>query len=267
MEYISTEQIEYQLFIDESGTPSIKDKKSKFYILAGCSVSKQERNDIKIWADHIKFKYWNKTNIVFHSKEIGRKENDFKILKDIKTYNLFLKDLYDFLEKSRFKMLYVLIDKKEARKLAWNKNKIYKDTSFYLIKNFLLVLLAGGFKGKIIIESATAEKDFYLHKIISNFLSEGLKDPTIDYKKIQKTITSVSFVTKNNYDIEEQIADLFSYAAKCKYIRDKKIRSNFNSYEKIMLDLFNKKIFKVPQRAGKGKLEFFQKVKPFKILP
>ncbi|MEK7516987.1 MAG: DUF3800 domain-containing protein [Patescibacteria group bacterium] len=69
------------LFIDESGIANPKVTNSEVYILAGCMVDDYAREKLKIEADQIKFKYWTKTNIVFHSKEIGRKEGDFKIFK------------------------------------------------------------------------------------------------------------------------------------------------------------------------------------------
>ena len=84
MNNIIKKHLEYCLFIDELGTANINDPNSKFYILAGCSINEGERQNMKIMADQIKFKYWGNTNIVFHSREIGRKENNFEILKDVK---------------------------------------------------------------------------------------------------------------------------------------------------------------------------------------
>ena len=69
-------------FIDELGSASPKSIQSKLYILSGIMVTSQSRDRLKIMADQIKFKYWGKTDIVFHSREIGRKEGDFSILKD-----------------------------------------------------------------------------------------------------------------------------------------------------------------------------------------
>ena len=185
---------EYCLFIDELGTANVEDTYSSLYILAGCSVNEDERKNIKIWSDKIKFKYWGHKNIVFHSREIGRKDNDFKILKDKEIFKQFLNDLSEFLMYCRFRMFFVIVDKEKARKKTWNQIKIYKTTSDQLVRNFLLILLTGDSKGKIIVESATAEKDFYFHKAIGYYLAAGLKELKVDYKKIQETLTSISFV-------------------------------------------------------------------------
>lgn len=258
---------EYCLFIDELGTANVDDMSSSLYILAGCSVNEDERKNMKIWADKIKFKYWGHKNIVFHSREIWRKENDFAILKDKKIFQQFLNDLKEFLEHARFKMFFIVIDKEKARKMAWNHVKIYKTTSDQLIRNFILILLTGDSRGKIIVESATAEKDFYFHRAAGYYLAAGIKELKVEYKKIQETLTAISFVTKNNFDIEEQIADLFVYAAKCKYLGQmgKKVKNGL--YEKMMLELLEKKIFKNPSNARDKKMKYFKEVNSFVILP
>ena len=258
---------EYCLFIDELGTANVNDVKSNFYILAGCSIDKEDRQKMKIRADQIKFKYWGDTNIVFHSREIGRKENAFEILKDKKVLNEFLMDLEQFLLHAKFKMFFVILDKEKARKKAWNHIKIYKETSDKIVRNFILILLTGDSRGKIIVESATAEKDFYFHRALGYYLTAGLKGLRVDYKKIQETVTSISFVTKNNFDIEEQIADLFAYAAKCKYLKMTGGKFKEGVYEKMILGLLEKKIFKKPQNAGERKMKYFNEANSFTILP
>ena len=61
-------------FIDGLGGASLKATQSKLYILSGIMVVSKSREQLKIKADQIKFKYWNKTSTIFHSREIGRKE-------------------------------------------------------------------------------------------------------------------------------------------------------------------------------------------------
>jgi hypothetical protein len=267
MENLNKNQNHYKLFIDELGTASTKDTKSELYILAGCSVNEAERHNVKNWADHIKFKYWGHTNIVFHSREIGRKENDFRILRNKETLEEFLKDLEQFLLCSKFKMFFVIVDKEKIRKMGWNDIKIYQETSASIVMNFLLILLSSDSTGKIIIESATAEKDFYFHKALGHFLAEGLKELKVNHKRVQEAITSISFVTKNNYDIEEQISDLFAYAAKCKYLKKKRSACKSGEYEKMILRLLERKLFKVPRDAKANKMKYFNEVDSFFVLP
>jgi len=257
----------YKLFIDESGTANPLDKNSEIYILCGCSVKKSDCNDIKILADQIKFKYWGKTDVVFHSNEIGRKEGDFIIFKDKTLFGNFLKDLEDFLSSKKFKMFFIIVNKCKARSTGWNDIKIYKDTTLFLIRHFLLILLTLDSRGEIIIESSSAEKDIYMLKALNYFLGSGIDKLKIDYKTVQETLTSVSFVTKQNNDIEEQIADLFGYAAKLKYMKQLKETIPNGLYEEMLLRVIGKNIFKIPKEAGFQKSKLFKEVEPFLILP
>lgn len=257
----------YKLFIDESGTANPKDSMSEVYILSGCSVSKVECINIKNWADQIKFKYWGRTNIIFHSREISRREGDFSILKNEEKYNEFIQDLAKFLELSEFRTLYIIVDKQRARQAGWNDKKIYKDTTIYLVKNFLLTLLNDNLCGEMIIESASAEKDKYLLDAFAYFLGAGISELKINQHTIQDTITSVSFVTKKNNDIEEQIADLFGYAAKISYFKQKRVPFKEGLYEKMITNLLDKKMFVVPNNHNLSKNKLLSYVNPFLVLP
>ncbi|OHA19565.1 MAG: hypothetical protein A3C08_02680 [Candidatus Taylorbacteria bacterium RIFCSPHIGHO2_02_FULL_47_18] len=256
-----------KLFIDESGTGNPLDLTSDIYILSGCVIKKSDCQDVKIRADQIKFKYWNKTNIMFHSREIGRRDGAFSILKDETLSKQFLADLESFLADQKFKMLFVVVDKAKAKNAGWNEVKVYKDTTLHLVRNFLLALLATNSKGEIIIESATATKDIYLLQAVGYFLASGIESIKIDYQKIQTLLTSISFVTKHNNDIEEQIADLFCYAAQLKYQQKAKQKISGGIYEQMILRAFNRSIFKVPQYAGPKKARFFAGLEPFLVIP
>lgn len=236
------DQDEYVLFVDETGTASPKDINSPYYILAGCVVKESERHKLKSVSNGIKFKYWNDIDIVFHSSEIGRKQNSFSIFRSAKRFDQFLNDLELHLFKRKFNLLYVLVDKEEARKQRWNDQKVYKETSDEIIKNFLCFLLSRGAKGKVVIESATASKDFYFLKSLSQYLSQGIPSLAITHKQAKQAITSISFVTKNNFDTEEQLADLFAYAAKCHYMQQNKKGSFMGKYEQLVMKTLSNKL-------------------------
>lgn len=258
----------YRLYIDELGTASPADYYSKLYILSGCSVRKSDCSSIKIYADQIKFKYWGHTNVVFHSREIGRLENDFEIFKNNEQkFKEFIEDLKNFLNISKFKMFFIVVDKKKARQAGWDVIKIHKDTTTFLVRNFLLILLTNDVSGEIIIESASAQKDIHLLEAFNYFLGAGIPSLNIDYKLTQDTLTSVAFVTKKNHDIEEQIADLFAYGAKLKYEINcgKKIKKGL--YEHMILSLFNNKIFSISDKTNFEKKRLYKDVEPFLCIP
>ncbi|MDP3954799.1 MAG: DUF3800 domain-containing protein [bacterium] len=254
------------LFLDESGIANPKVTNSEAYILAGCMVDDYARDKLKIETDQIKFKYWSKTNIIFHSKEIGRKEGVFKIFKDRKTFDAFQQDLFNFLSNNSFQMFFVLIDKQKALKRNWNDKKVYTETSVIMVKNFILSLLAqDNAKGRLVVESASAEKDFYFHKAAGHFLSNGISQLSVSFSQVQDVLTEISFVTKKNHDIEEQISDLLAYAAKLRF--KKKKTTAMNNYEKGVTKILNSKIFKMNPNTGTRKKKYYSEIDSFKVIP
>lgn len=252
-------------FIDELGSASPKATQSKIYILSGIMVTSHSREQLKIKSDQIKFKYWGKTNIIFHSREIGRKEGDFHILKDDKINNDFIKDLISFLHQGNFQLFGVVVDKTKIPK-NWNEKTLYKRTSQIIIKNYIFALLAQqNCRGRLIVESATAEKDFYYYQAVGHYLSRGFKELGINYQQIQDVLTEVSFVTKKNFDIEEQLADILAYGLKLKY---ENLRKNkLSTYEKRLIEVVNKKLFSMHPNTGSKKKKLHSQIESLKIIP
>ena len=261
---------QYRLFIDELGIANPKAIESKIYALTGIMVRNDLRDDLKTRADQIKYKYWNKTNIVFHSREIGKNLGDFSIFnKNEKLKESFLKDLLEYLSHTPLTVLSIIVDKQEAFRKNWNDIKITKETIRLLYYNYLAFLLGKeSSNGKIVVESATAEKDVYYLKYFAYFTSPRCIELNINYKKIQEILTSISFVTKRNFDIEEQIADLFSYASKCKFLKEvQKKPFSLGSYENSIIKILNNKFFSKPNKLSTKKLRFYEKVESFVVLP
>jgi len=260
----------YQLFIDELGHSNPLSIQSCVYVLCGCVIEKSERETVKIKADQIKFKYWDKTNIVFHSRDLGKNENDFEIFKkNSKRKAEFLNDLFSFLKNCSISIFVIVVDKQLAKEKGWNSIKVVKETSRKLFYHFIVWLLGiGNAKGKIYVESATSEKDRYYLNEFSYFLSPGCKELSVEYKIIQDLLTSISFVTKRNHDTEEQIADLFAYAARCKFMRlQKKETYKVGSYEDRMIKILESKLFNKPKIAREKKMKFYETIDPFCIVP
>lgn len=260
----------YELFIDELGQANPVSKQSEVYVLSGCAIEESQRDALKIQADQIKFKYWGHTDIVFHSREIARNEGQFSIFEKNKSKKAeFYIDLFELLKQNFFVMFVVICDNKEARKIGWNSDKVIKETSNIIFLHFITWLLGiTNAKGKINIESATAEKDKYYLNAFSYFLSPGNKQISVNHKIIQELLTSVSFVTKRNYDIEEQIADMFAYAAKCKYLRLKKKQTfKIGTYEDKIIKLLDSKLWRLPEKAKEKKMPFYKNIEPFCIIP
>lgn len=261
---------DYYFFIDETGVASSLDKQSELYILCGCSILNSRRSQLRNLADHIKFKYWNRTDIVLHSAEIANNKGNFSIFEnDDKEKQQFVKDIFFLLHYAPVMINAVIVDKNNALSKGWSqKEKIIWETSKELLKNFILMTCAKGkVKGRIIIESSS-DKDPYYLKAFNHFLSNGIPNAGITPVDVKKTITSISFVTKDNDDIETQITDLVAYGAKCKYLKEQKgIAYPKNSYEDKIIDLFDKKMFEVNNSTSKEKKKLLKNIDPFLLLP
>lgn len=252
-------------FIDELGSADRNEKHSSHYILSGCMVNEYNREFLKIRSDQIKFKYWGKTNIVFHSRELGRKSGEFSILKNKNVFSQFQNDLFSFLKRGFYQLFIVALDKDKSLKLNWTTDKNYEETAKVLIKNFILSLLANNSKGRLVVESATSKRDFIFHKVTGIFLSNGMPSLNIKIEEVQNTLTEVSFVTKKNFDIEEQIADLLVYGAKLKLLGKKS--QDLMDYDKNIIKIMNQKLFKMDPMTGKKKKKYYSEIKSFEILP
>lgn len=260
----------YDLFIDESGNVNPVDKASDVYILCGCAVEQEQQQQLKIYADKIKYKYWGNQRVGFHSRDIGKKSAQFAIFqKNTRLYESFLNDLFSFLKIGSFTVFVIVCDKEIARAKGWNTNKVIKETAHWLFYHYIVWLL--GFKnerGRVAVESATAEKDKYYLNEFSYFLSPGCTELSVDYMKVRSVLTSLSFVTKHNSDIEEEIADIFAYAAKCKYYRQSgKATYKTGTYEDRMIRVLDNKLFQKPKFAREEKMKFFETIEPFCLVP
>ncbi len=261
---------QFDLFVDESGVANPVDKKTELYVLCGCAVEKDQRIAIKTRADQIKYKYWGRTNVLFHSRDIGLRIGDYEEFKTHKTtYIEFLHDLFTFLNEFLYTIFVVVVDKQIARTKGWNGPKIVQETAHRLFYHYIAWLLGrGGDHGKITVESATSERDQYYLREFSYFLSPGATEFAIDYKKVQAMITSISFVTKNNSDIEEELADIFAFAARCKYLRQStKETYKVGTYEDRIIRVLDRKLFQKPKFAKETKMKLYETIDPFCVVP
>jgi len=203
----------FKLYLDETGVPTPQVTNGfPYFILSGAIVNGFQGEYLKTKADQIKFKYWGHTDIVFHSQEIGKKINDFSILNTPSTESAFHNDLLSFLGRNHVKLIVVAVDKKKAAKLNWNTKTLYENAAKEILEFFITFLKSKNARGQIIIESSGIKDISFLNKY-SHYLSHGLPSAGLNHKDIKDVLTSLSFVSKKNFDIETQIADLLAYPA------------------------------------------------------
>lgn len=200
-----------RLYLDESGVPELLPH-DRYYTLCGVVVNSIQSNLLKIKADQIKFKYWGDTKIVFHSREIGLKLSNFEILDDPITERNFLKDIYAYLHGNGYKLIIVSVDKQASSALGWTPKDVQDKATDAMIEAFLMFLNFRDAHGQIIMESSGG-RDVAFYKRYSYYLSQGLPSQNLTHFDVKNLITSITFASKKNHDIETQIADIFAYPA------------------------------------------------------
>jgi hypothetical protein len=239
----------YKLYIDESGVSELTHH-DKNYTLCGIIAQPYQSQALKIKADQIKFKYWNKTDIVFHSIDIGRTRGIFSLLNDVGIKRSFLKDLICFLNDGNYKIIVVSINKERARANNWDSSKIQNVAFDNMIEFFIEFLSNKGFKGQISMESSGG-KDSNFHRRYISYLSHGLPRLSILGPDIRELLTSISFVSKKNQDIETQLADLFAYPATRKFLHIEELQPLIvGSYEEKITNILDIKVVEINGKRG-----------------
>lgn len=261
----------YKLYVDESGNshPGNFDR-SPYYILVGCIVDNTHQDDLKIYADQIKFKYWGRTDIVFHSVEIARNNGDFAIFRGKPQLKAeFLKDLFAFLQVAKVSITLCLVDKKVASARRWAEKTVVQRTARSVIGSFLAKVTASfPSNGKMVFEASNGFKDQEYLAAFNYYLSPNFLRVDPDFTDVRRCLTSINFVTKQNHDIETQLSDIFAYAAKCKYERDLKVSiPAASSYENKLIRILESKLIQIPANIGADKKKFYSKIYSFDILP
>lgn len=259
----------HRLYIDETGTSNPVSKKQPLFIICACVVPDSVKEKIKLHADQIKYKYWGLkyAESPFHSCDMGKKEKHFDIFRDKpELYAELIKDICKFMRTSEVKIFVSVVDKTQAKN--WDTDKVLKEVARHTISSFVYYIVGAQIKGKVVIESATNMQNTYFLKEFSYYLSPKAIEG-VDFRVVQNALTSISFVTKKNDDIEAQLVDLFAYAARCKYeLESDQRKFAEGSYEARIVKILNKKLFAMPgtNDMAPERKEILNRIEPYKIL-
>lgn len=261
----------FKLFIDESGHPH-KNHSSRYFVLVGCIIEDTKQNAIKLHADQIKFKYWDRTNVVFHSEEIGKRVGDFKQFEsNVTLAKQFEKQLLQYLNTAPVLLTATVVDKSSAYARGWKENTIVRKASESLILDFLAFLYGndGGSRGRVVYESSGFQRDAQYLQAFNRYLGQSWENRYPEYAKVREHLTSITFANKLNHDIEMQLADLFSYATVCKFQRDNDIKIfDKGSYEDKLISALEKKTIKTPTGITNAlKKKYYSKIRGISFFP
>jgi len=263
----------YKMFVDESGR-EFESHYSKYYILLGCIIEESLQNELEILAGQIKYRYFKDINIVFHSRDIAENKKTYSIFgPNKKLKQEFLNELINFVYKSHIKITCAIVDKERAFKIGWKPEVIVEKTTDSILRDFLNFIYSykkSNNSGVIIYEASGFNKDSGYLKAFNKVLTPGFEGKNPEFWDIRNHLTSVSFATKLNKDIETELSDLLTYAAYKKYLLDNElIEIPRTSYEfKIIRALESKLLTPQPTlRLPKGGYDYMSKVVGYNILP
>ncbi len=260
----------YKLYVDELGMSHPKSyTASPFYILLGCIIDEVHQRDLIELAGHIKFKYWGRTDVIFHSAEIARSINDFAIFKSDETRrDEFIKDLLDMLQRTPVHITAAAIDKQKAFQNSWSERTVIRRTAASVLFNFLaFIYTKRPCKGHIIIEASSAQRDGLYLDAFNHLLSPSFIKANPHFIDIRNHLTSINFVTKQNHDIESQVADLLVYGIRCQLDKDNGKAIEKGSYQEKIMNLANGKLIHPISSMSKQKKVFYDLIKPVDIQP
>ena len=175
---------------------------------------------------------------------------DFSLLNNPIIKKDFHKDLICFLNSGGYKVIIVSVNKEKASMEGWDSQKIQNVAFDSMIEFFIEFLASQQLKGQVLMESSGG-KDSSFHRRYISYLSHGLPRISLLGSDIKELLTSISFVSKKNQDIETQLADLFAYPATRKFLHTEGIQSLVvGSYEEKVTNILSIKLVKINGKEG-----------------
>lgn len=266
----------YTLFLDESGLNNLNgiDPSRPHFLVGGLIFQDDQRLAIQHMSEFIKTKYWDDKYHILHAADGTHLETS-----DHKKY---LSDLHELLSMFDFRALVSSINKNKFIQAhppisnALTKYKTQKgfqsivtaahrqitvDCAYEALTMFLYFLHQNNFNGRVVVEATSGEQD---KSIIDayNLLLTGHQQLQISYRDVRRLITSISFVTKKNLDIETQIADMIVYLSNKKLRELDGIKKMKNGFEKETMKILDTKFFQYKKNSN----PLSQELSSFRIL-
>lgn len=212
---------EYRLFIDENGDNNLTkiDKNFPIFCLTCCVFEKDyyhniARNEI----DSFKNKFWGRTNIILHSREIRKQEGDFKFLNDEKLRSFFYESLDELIVSLDFSIISTVILKNEHKARYKDPYPPYNLALQFIMERFCFSSnRKSNCTGYILAESRGIKEDKQIKQAYRNLQKNGNQ-----YDNYFINLTSIQTEKKNKNIAGLQIADLVSYPIASKVLRPKK---------------------------------------------
>ncbi|MFZ7121277.1 MAG: DUF3800 domain-containing protein [Eubacteriaceae bacterium] len=207
--------LDYYLFLDESGDHGLKNIDCNFPVFALCGIitSKDDYETIRENFNNVKQTYWADKKVIFHSRDIRKCEKEFKILLDSDTKANFYRDLDTAISEAPYNVISSVIDKeKYIKKYGKLKNDVYEIALSFIIERTIFLLDGKNIpniKLNLIIEKRGKKEDAKLKNHIYNLLRIGTYYVTP--QRLNSYNIKVYFVDKKENINGLQLSDLVAY--------------------------------------------------------
>jgi Protein of unknown function (DUF3800) len=228
------------VFLDESGDHNLQviDPQFPVFCLASVIFEYDKYLDIvnpKI--DRLKYKYWGDKSIIFHTSDIRKQRDRFKILFDQKKRGNFNQDLYDLLKNLELTIIAAGINKDSLKSTYSSPESPYDLTLEFIMERiffyFKNVIVSG--KCVLVVESRGEKENKDLYRVFHNLMNHGSgqRNQTgihINSSEFKRHIIDLVFRSKSLNENGNQIADLIAYPI-AKSIIDGSKNNLYNAFE------------------------------------
>lgn len=204
----------YKLFLDESGDHNLEviDPNHPVFALVGCVFEENYYKTTVIKkVNELKFKYFNSTEIILHSRDIRKQETkSFLALRKKEVRENFYQDLNRLFADLYLTILASVIDKNRLKEQYGEHadNPYYLSLGF-IMERYAIFLREKGEIGVMVIESRNKTDDELLYIAYSKIILQGTGFLRRD--EFQKRIRDLIFIPKRENEVGTQLADLAAY--------------------------------------------------------
>lgn len=135
--------MKYYLFIDESGDHGLGNIDSNFpvFVLCGIVVSENDYENIKNNINKIKNYFWKSNNVILHSRDIRKCNNEFAVLFDLDLKKYFYEQINDVIANNSYCIISSVInEQKYINKYGKLAKDVYEIALSFIIERTIFYL-------------------------------------------------------------------------------------------------------------------------------
>ncbi len=227
--------MKYFLFIDESGDHGLTMVNPNFpvFLLCGIIISAENYEIIENEVSKLKKSIWGEKDVYFHSKDIRKCENEFKVLFDLEVKKRFYEGLNLILSKNHYSIIASAIRKDEyIKKFGKLSDDVYEIALSFIIERSIFYL--DGIKTEkndleIIIEKRGRKEDKNLEEHFQRLLSRGTG--YVIAERLNNYGLEIFFRGKKDKICGLEVADLIAYPTARYVIEPNRANPAFDVFE------------------------------------